>query len=66
MKQKAWKRVVMVVVVEKWKGRKLYVYVVVVNDYVSEGHKFATVFVVWRLWIFTWWLGGSKKKRGFG
>ena len=56
----------MVVVVEKWKGRKLYVYVVVVNDYVSEGHKFATVFVVWRLWIFTWWLGGSKKKRGFG
>ena len=56
----------MVVMVEKWKGRKLYVYVVVVNDYVSEGHKFATVFVVWRLWIFTWWLGGLKEKRGFG
>jgi hypothetical protein len=47
MKQKAWKRVAMVVVVEKWKGRKLYVYVVVVNDYVSEGYKFATV-IVWR------------------
>ena len=55
----------MVVVVGKWKRRKVYVYMVVVNDYVSEGHKFATV-VVWRLWIFTWWLGGSKKKRGFG
>jgi hypothetical protein len=46
MKQLSWIRVAMVVVVGKWKRRKVYVYMVVVNDYVSEGHKFATVFVV--------------------
>ena len=41
----------MVVVVGKWKRKKVYVYMVVVNDYVSEGYKFAIV-VVWRWWIF--------------
>lgn len=32
----------MVVVLEKWKRRKLYVYMVVVNGYVDEGYVFAT------------------------
>ena len=46
MKQKAWKRVDMVVVVGEWKRRKLCVYMVVVNDYVSEVYKFVTDVVV--------------------
>lgn len=46
MKQIFWKRVVMIVVVEKWKRRKLYVYKVVLNDHVDEGYKFDTDVVV--------------------